>query len=164
MTRFELPLRNLVPFSSYFYPVLDPPIPRRGYKLNLYDHFLVEGVMLYEIYKPGEEVPYTILITSYENHLAFFYALWNLDEFDTCAADRHFMMRAWHHLCPSRGPWNPAVYDISIEHEEMDEPRLYRAPATDLIVERYEIEDSEEDQEQERIKECIGRFCMLPIS
>lgn len=146
---------SLRPVSSHYYPLLDPP-NRQGYRLELYNQLIADSnMMVYEIRKPGELIPYTIVIRDYEDHLAFFHTLWNMDEFDTCAADRHFMMRVWHHLCPHHGPWQPALYDICIDEEF--EPIVYRMAAPILLMEQLYL------SETKGIKLRIGRFCVVFI-
>ena len=145
--------RSIRSFSSSFYPLMNPP-SRQGYRLEIYDQLLAnEKTMVYEIRKPFEPIPFTIVIQPYEDHLAFFHTLWNLDEFDESAADRHFMMRVWHHLCPHRGPWRPALYDLCIDEEA--EPVIYRLSAPLYLMERLYV-----NEEDKGIKQCIGRFCM----
>ena len=173
-----LPLRSLRPYSSFYYPVLDPPTPNRGYKLNLYNQLLASEIMIYEIFKPHDMVPYSIIIEPFEDHLHFFHTFWNMDEFDTSAADHHFMMRAWHHLCPHRGAWNPRLYELSLEEEQ--EPRFVRTTAQILIIELFTdpanaieteewimnespIPEPDSSPEENGIKEYIGRFCMVDI-
>jgi hypothetical protein len=134
---------------------MDPPCTR-GYRLDIYDQLIpVDNTMVYEVKKPFDSVPYTIIVHPFEDHLAFFHTLWNLDEFDVNAADRHFMMRVWNHLCPERGPWRPALYDICIDEDH--EPAVYRMAAAIYLMERFYVSESD------RINQCIGRFCMFSI-
>lgn len=148
------------PCRTYFYPLMDPP-RSAGYKVDIYNNLVSDGIMIYEVYKPYVIFPYTFLVEYFTDHLDFFHTLWNTDEFDMCAADRHFLMRLWHHLCPHRGPWNPAAFEISIDLER--EPKMYRYTARSLIH-RY-LTDSldvldicpESDEEEDGNKMTVGR-------
>jgi hypothetical protein len=145
--------RSFRPFDSHFYPLMNPP-SRNGYHLDIYRQLMpIEQTMIYEIRKPFEPTPFTFVIYNFEEHLTFFHLLWNLDEFDTCPADHHFMQRAWHHLCS--GPWQPAQYEIDIALE--NEPTIHRCSAQVYLM------NTINDEEEYGIKQIVGRFCMLPI-
>ncbi len=148
---------SLRPAATHFYPLMNPP-SAEGYKLELYGQLLNKfDTIVYEIKKPHCTRPFTIVVHPFEDHLALFHTLWNMDEFDLCAADRHFMMRLWHHLCPDQGPWDPASFDISIEEEH--EPLVFRVSAPFYLASRLNAVCN--DEEEDGINECIGRFCML---
>ena len=163
----NLPIR---PQRSLYYPTMNPP-STRGYKVEVFNNLMNDNIMVYEVMRPYDVHPWTFLVYNFEDHLQFFHHIWHMDEFSGTAADRHFLMRLWHHLCAAHGPYAPAALDLSIEEE--DEPVEYRFNARGIIM-RYlqdtldlfeEVQDVvvSDEEETNRIKEDIGRFCVFFI-
>ena len=142
--------RSLVPTQGFYYPCLYPP-EDDGYYVDIYEQLLDQDMMVYEVRKPNEVVPYTFVFYKFKDHLDFFYALWNLDEFETSSNDRHFLHRLWYHLCRHHGSYRPDHFSIPIGED--DEPAVFRYNARYMVLHYLE----EAEKENLGIKELVGR-------
>ena len=154
-------MRPIRPQRSFYYPVMAPPVSQ-AYKVEIFNNLMKDQIMVYEVSRPLDTTPWTFLVYNFTDHLQFFHHLWHMDEFTGSSNDRHFLMRLWNHICGHHGPYRPADLDLSIEEE--DEPVVYRFNARGIILRH--LTDTldlfeEVNEETERIKPHIGRFCMF---
>lgn len=154
------------PQRTFFFP---NPDGGQGYALNVYESLLQHHfVVIYEIKKPDDVIPYCFIVRRFQDHEKFFHDALQTDHFDSIP-DRMFLHRLWYLLCPHHGLWDPDHFDFSIAEE--DEPEMVRGHGRAVLLrtmlsftQPYQLFASDSESEDERsltpppmVREYVGR-------